>query len=66
MVSVGKGRIDVGIEGAGGRIRVAFDTRNLYQSAYWVAGHAQVMFQSHFCCIFNLCRAAAKQLAGSG
>ena len=53
MHAVGEGGIDVGIEGACGGVGVSFDAGNLNESADGVAGHAEVVFQSHFCCIFN-------------
>lgn len=66
MHAVGERRVEVGIQSAGGGIGITFDTGNLYQSAYGVAGHAQMMFQSHFRCIFNLGGAASEQLVGGG
>ncbi len=37
---------------------------NLHQTAYRVASHAEVMFQTHLCGIFNLSGTASEKLAG--
>ena len=58
--------VKVGIQGACGGVGITFDARDLYQSANWVAGHTQMMLQSHFGGIFYLCRTASKQLVGCG
>ena len=64
MHAIGEGGVKVGIQGACGGIGIPFYTRNLHQSAYRVAGHSQMMFQTHFRSIFYLCGAAAKKLVG--
>ena len=64
MMPVGECRVDVRIESACCSIGIALNTRYLHQSAHWVARHTQMVLKSHFGGIFNLCRAAAKQLAG--
>ena len=65
VMAVGEGGISVGIQGTGGCVGVALDAGNLHQPAYRVARHAQVMLQSHFGSVFNLCGASAEELAGS-
>lgn len=59
--------IRIGIHGTGGSIGIAFDAGDLHQTANRVAGQSQMVFQSHFGCIFDLCRCASEQLGcGSG
>lgn len=60
VIAVCKGGIDIGVKSPGRRVGISFDTRNLYQSSYWIASHSQVMLQAHFGCIFYLCRAASE------
>ena len=66
VLAVGERRVEVGVERAGCGKGVALDTGYLNQSAYRVAGHTQVVFQSHLCRILYLCRAATEKLAGCG
>lgn len=56
VITVCKGRIDIGVKSSGCRIGISFDTRDLYQSAYRIASHSQVMLQAHFGCILYLGR----------
>lgn len=59
--------IRIGIHGTGGSIGIALDAGDLHQTANRVAGQSQMVFQSHFGCIFDLCRCASEQLGcGSG
>ena len=50
------------LECAGSGYGVALDARNLDESAYRVACEAQMVFQTHFCCIFDLRRASSHEL----
>ena len=43
VITVCKGRIDIGVKSSGCRIGISFDTRDLYQSAYRIASHSQVV-----------------------
>ena len=47
-------------------ICIALDAGNLHETAYGVACHAEVVFESHFGSIFNLRRTASEELVGSG
>ena len=62
VLAVRESRVEVGIERTGGGKGVALYTGYLYQSAYRVAGHAEVMLQSHLSCILYLGGAAAEEL----
>ena len=66
VCAVREGSVQVGVKGACGCEGVALDSGNLDETANGVAGHAEVVFQSHLRCILNLRRAAAEQLAGCG
>ena len=65
VAPVGECGIQVGIEGAGGGIGVAFYARNLDEAAHGVAGKPQVVFQPHLGGIFYLRRGASEKLRGS-
>ena len=54
--------IRIGIHGTGGGIGIALDAGDLHQTTNGVAGQSQMVFQSHFGCIFDLCRCASEQL----
>ena len=66
MNAFGKGGIDVGVECACCSVGVAFDARDLHQTANGVAGHAEVMFQSHFGCILHTGQTTAEAVVSSG
>ena len=63
--AVGERAVDIGIQGSGGSVGVALDARDLNKSADRVAGHAEMMLQTHFGSIFYLRRGPSKQLIGS-
>ena len=64
MTAIGESGVDIGIQGTSSGIGVALDAGNLYEAADGVASHTQMMFQSHFGSVFNLCGATPKQLVG--
>ncbi len=61
--AVREGRVQVGVECARGREGVAFYARYLYEAAYGVACHAELVFKPHLGGILYLRRAASEQLA---
>ena len=62
--AVGEGALDIGIQGACGGVGVAFNARNLYETADGVARHAEMVFQSHFGRVLNDAERAAEKVAG--
>ena len=60
VMTVGERGIQVGIQGTGCSKGITLDTRYLNQSAYRVAGHTQVMFQTHLGSILHLGRTSTK------
>ena len=64
VLAVGEGGVEVGIEGSGGSEGVALDAGNLHESADGVAGHAEVVLESHLCGVLDLCHRASEELAG--
>lgn len=66
VVSIGERRIKVGVQGSGGGIGVALNTRNLDKPAYRVASQPQMVFKTHFGGVFYLGRCAPEELRGGG
>ena len=62
MVTIREGGVEIGIQGTGGSKGVALDAWNLNQTAHRVAGHTQVMLQSHLGSILHLCRTSTEKL----
>ena len=65
MIAICEGGVEVGIECSCSGVGVALNARYLYQSAYGVAGHAEVMFKPHLGGVFYLRHRAAEELCGS-
>ena len=63
MAAIAECRVNVGVEGAGSCEGVTFDAWDLDEAADRVAGHAEMMFESHLAGVFNLCHAASEDLA---
>lgn len=67
MDTIGEAGIYICVEGTCGGVSVTFDTGDLYETADGVAGHAEVMFETHFGSILDLSGATSEELAcGSG
>ena len=64
MMAIREGSVEVCIQSSGGSKGISLDARNLNQSANRVAGHSEMMLQSHFGSIFYLSRTASEKLAG--
>lgn len=60
MMAIREGSVEVSIQCSGGSKGISLDARNLNQSANWVAGHSEMMLQSHFGSIFYLSRTASE------
>lgn len=64
MGAFGEGGVDVGVEGSSGGVGVAFDARNLYESADGVAGHAKVVLKTHLGSVFCGTESATEAVVG--
>lgn len=60
MMAIREGSVEVCIQSSGGSKGISLDARNLNQSANRVAGHSEMMLQSHFGSIFYLSRTASE------
>ena len=62
VFSVGECGIQIGIESSRGGVCVSLDAGYLHKAAYGVAGESEVVLESHFGGVLNLCGCAAEQL----